>query len=100
MNLVDALPKTWTKVGCFQAVRLHAELKRELSSLHPLFGVKAICIARREGRDDFLFSLQSHSKRVAVVHFTWSKEKTADFPWTTFFNSAEDFIANWHRIFE
>ncbi len=100
MHAIDTLPETWLKVAADEASRLGAELKREVCSLHPLFGIGAVCIARREGRDDFLFSLPSHSKPIAVVHLTWSKEKAADFPWTTFFDSAEDFTANWKRIFE
>jgi hypothetical protein len=100
MHALDTLPETWAKVADAEARRLEAELKREVCSLHPLFGLTVVCIARREGRDDFLFSLPTHSKPLAVIHLTWSKEKTTDFPWTTLFESAEDFTANWKRIFE
>jgi hypothetical protein len=97
---MDTLPETWVKVAAAEAARFEAELRREVCSLHPLFGVAGRCIARREGRDDFLFSFPSHSKQIAVVHLTWANEKTADFPWTTFFESAEEFLLNWKRIFE
>ena len=100
MLTFDTLPETWTKLPEGEARRFEAELKKEVSSLHPLFGVAGQCLARREGRDDFLFSFPEHSHPIAVVHLTWSKEKTADFPWTTFFASADDFTSNWRRIFE
>ena len=100
MLTIDTLPESWTKITDAEARQFEAELKTEVCSLHPLFGVPGQCLARRERRDDFLFSFPSHSRPMAVVHLTWSKEKTADFPWTTFFDSAEDFTTNWRRIFE
>jgi hypothetical protein len=100
MTALDTVPETWARVTDSEARRLEAELKREVCSLHPLFNFSAVCVARRGGRDDFLFFLPAHSKPFAVIHLTWSEEKTADFPWTTLFESAEDFAANWRRIFE
>lgn len=100
MIAAETLPEGWFKVESADARKFEAELKREACSLHPLFGLKSQCIARRDDRDDFLFFCPEHSHTIAVVHLTWSKEKTADFPWTTFFEDGDDFIANWGRIFE
>jgi hypothetical protein len=100
MHASDTLPDTWVRVDASEASRFEAELAREVCSLHPLFGITARCIARRERRDDFLFSFAAYSKPFAVVHLTWAKETTVDFPWTTFFESAEDFFMNWRREFE
>ena len=70
---------------------LESELGNEVSAAHPLFGVKAIAVARGEG-DDVLFHLPDHSPPLAVVHLTWSKESTPDFPYTVFYSSLEDFV--------
>jgi len=80
-------------------VRFEAELAREVSSQHQLFGVSVECTARRKDRDDFLFSLVGCAS-LAVVHLTWRPEKLPDFPWTTMFSSEADFRTNWRKIFE
>ena len=65
---------------------LEDELKREVSPRHPLYGIEAKAIAR--GReDDFLFALADG--RCALVHLTWKRESSADWPWTVFFADFE-----------
>lgn len=49
--------------------RLEAELHRELSVGHPLFGVRATALARCGHCDDTLFQLPDGT--FAVVHLTW-----------------------------
>lgn len=67
------------------------ELQRELDSTHPLNGVAAIAIARRQDNDDVLFSLEDG--RMAVVHLTWiGKQDKSPFPWTVLYATAEAFV--------
>jgi hypothetical protein len=94
------LPEAWTRVANADKHRFEAELKRELPDSHPLKNLSVECFARRDGSDDFLFYLPSHSDSFAVVHLTWSVEKKSDFPWTTFFNDAVDFTTHWRRILD
>ena len=97
---MQTLPDGWLEVSDKEAAGFEAELKKEVCALHPLHEQQARCIGRRKDRDDFLFLFPGSARPVAVVHLTWSIEKTADFPWTTFFESEEDFSQNWRRIFE
>lgn len=71
---------------------LLSELRRELPQDHPLFASDVLPIARRQDCDDVLFGL--NDGRVAVVHLTWSgkTEPTAEFPWTTIFESMDSFV--------
>ena len=65
---------------------LEEELKREVSRLHPLYGIEAKAIG--QGReDDFLFALADG--RCALVHLTWKRESSAEWPWTVFFDDFE-----------
>ena len=50
-----------------------AELRRELSPGHPLYGLPLRAIGRRPDRDDALFAIRDGSGRVAQVHLTWLK---------------------------
>ena len=71
---------------------LEAELAREISPGHPLFGQKAISVARRNDCDDVLFLLPDNAYPLAVVHLTWTGqgEKKREWPHTTFYVSLED----------
>ena len=97
---ISVLPDSWFAVTEDEARAFESELKKEMSPSHPLLGVAAQCVARRKVRDDFLFQLTSVDRPLAVVHLTWSKEVSGDFPWTTFFQNEEDFSLNWRKIFE
>lgn len=100
MDPIDTLPETWSKIAAIEIVRIEAEMERELCPLHPLYDLVGHCVGRRDGEDDFLFYFPTHPKPVVVVHLTWSREETSDFPSATFFTSAEDFSQNWRRIFD
>jgi hypothetical protein len=69
---------------------LVAELKRELSPQHVLFGRDVVPIARRKDSDDVLFRLDNGS--VAIVHLTWSgkQDQHPKFPWTTIHKTIDD----------
>jgi hypothetical protein len=94
------LPDGWFPVSESEAGLFATELKKEMSPAHPLNDVAAVCLARRKDRDDYLFQVPLIDKTHVVVHLTWSKENSADFPWTTFFRNEDDFIQNWRRIFD
>ncbi len=98
--MFEVLPETWITVTDEERLRLETELKREVSHEHPLFGLSGRCLARRADRDDFLFSFSDAKHPFAVVHLTWRVEKGMDWPWTVFFLDANDFDANWRRIFD
>jgi hypothetical protein len=99
MNDIN-LPESWTPTLPSDAHKFEIELEGEICKTHPLSGTTFMCVARRDGQDDFLFRLESHERAFAVVHLTWSQETEPDFPWTTFFASEQDFIDNWRRIFD
>jgi hypothetical protein len=69
--------------------QLHAELPHD----HVLAGVQVIAIAQRQDCDDYLFSLEDGSGRVAVVHLTYSKNIDARWPNTHFYASLSAWIS-------
>jgi hypothetical protein len=73
---------------------LRAELHRELSPSHPLFGVTVAAIGRRSDCDDVLFQLLDGSNRVAVVHLTWRGRPEEDSRWpdTVVYGSLQDWV--------
>lgn len=72
---------------------LEVELRNEASAGHPLFGQKAISVARRFDSDDVLFLLLDHPAPLAVVHLSWTgrPERNSAWPHTTFYESLEQF---------
>ena len=73
---------------------VETELQREIIAGHPLYGLKVQAIARRSGYDDYLFFLPNNKLPLAVVHLTFQKETTVNFPHTSFYNSLDDWIEN------
>jgi hypothetical protein len=73
---------------------LEAELRNEVTDGHPLYGRKAISVARRQDSDDVLFLLLDHPSPLAVVHLTWSgrPERNTNWPQTTFYTSLQDWV--------
>ena len=66
---------------------LKAELKKELSEGHKLFGLHIEVLAKREDRDDILVSTE---RGYFIVHLTWSgKQEKEPFPFTEHFESIE-----------
>ena len=69
---------------------LFAELQREVDSVHPLHGLVATAIGRRQGDDDVLFALADG--RLAVVHLTWiGKRDKSPCPYTELYQTAQAF---------
>ncbi len=71
---------------------LVAQLRRELSPGHLLQNRDATAIGRRIAGNDVLFELDDGG--FAVVHLAWSPEpfSDAESPWTTLYDSFEDFL--------
>lgn len=80
-----SLPELWVACGA----GLEKELEKEvgLNLLHPLRGVQATSVARREDNDDVLFRLYNHTHHLAVVHLTWNREILPTFPSTQLYKS-------------
>lgn len=93
MNFEDLQTKTWLEPWHAVAGALEElELAKKVSSAHPLFGVEALAVARRNDNDDVLFFLPGQGHELAVVHLTYNhNENSAEFPWTRFFDSFAEF---------
>jgi hypothetical protein len=96
----ENLPEGWSELTRDEVVRITAELASELCLTHALNGLALTAVARRDRRDDFLFRREDGQDGCFVVHLTWRKESSADWPYTTQFSSLDDFSANWRRILE
>jgi hypothetical protein len=83
----------WVSVSD-EANYLELELRKELSSQHPLFGLKTRAIARRIDCDDALFEVESNAIPLALVHLTRSgkQENGPEWPHTRLFENIEGFI--------
>jgi hypothetical protein len=80
-------------VGIAAAALYESELKRELSPGHPLFGVPAAALGKRNDSDDVLFELRDGTGRVAVVHLTFCNHpEPPPWPQTTMFASLEAWV--------
>lgn len=84
----------WQPVAPTDAAPLEAELRRELSANHPLFGLPLTAIGRRSDADDVLFVIRQEPLRLAVVRLTWRGSAEADPQWpaTEFFEGDRDWI--------
>jgi hypothetical protein len=74
---------------------LEAQLRRELSPGHPLFGLPAVAVARRADNDDVLFYLPGSERSFAIVHLTWTagRQPAPDWPHTIRYDS----LGQWAR---
>jgi hypothetical protein len=69
---------------------MERQLNAELSRAHALHSLPVRALARREDCDDVLFAIEDGTRRVAVVHLTWSKTpQPIGFPTTTIFASLD-----------
>jgi hypothetical protein len=73
-----------------------AELRREVVSGHPLYGLSAVAVGRRLDCDDVLFRIDHPSCALAVVHLTWRMQPEHDQTWpqTRLFHHCEEWIQN------
>jgi hypothetical protein len=77
-----------------QMAGMAAELARESSSEHPLYGLPVRTLGRRQDCDDVLFAIEDGTGRVAVVHLTWTYHPPETPPWpgTAIFANMEDWV--------
>ena len=96
-NLATAndLPKNWFPVDEKLSETLLAELRREVSPQHILFGRRLRAIARNGSRDDVLFKSVDDDEAVFVVHLTWNPETDPAWPFTTRFEDQSQFSRRW-----
>lgn len=89
----------WSAVEERHRAALERELQRELIAGHVLFGREARAVGRRKDRDDVLFALFAAGgpSELAVVHLTYARETTPDWPHTMLFASAAEFVAGCMR---
>ena len=94
VTLDDLATVQWLEPWRSVVPGLEVELRNEASAGHPLFGAKAISVARRFDSDDVLFLLLDHPAPLAVVHLSWTgrPERNSEWPHTTFYETLEDFI--------
>lgn len=70
---------------------LLAELQREIDAAHPLWGLAAMAVARRQDNDDVVFALCDG--RMAVVHLTWiGTQDRLPWPATEIYATADAFV--------
>jgi len=83
------LPEGWDFLSRESAAAMEIELHREICEGHVLYGLECFAIARREDRDDFLFSVQGAAAPIYSVHLTWSwsEETSPDWPYAVSFES-------------
>lgn len=79
----------WIEVRREDRAELQTELYLEVGNDHPLYGIPVTALAKRQDRDDVLFSLKDGSDRVAVVHLTWTTPNHGSFPRVTFLQSLD-----------
>lgn len=91
------LPPQWLELTLGQATPLEAELHRELSRDHELYGRALRAIARRERRDDVLFASADGRGPIFWVHLTWAVETNPQWPWTETYRDLDDFAERWQR---
>ena len=84
------LPPQWVSIDPDESVRFEDEYAAEIAKGHPLYGVPARAIAKREDCDDVLFQLLRHLCEYAVVHLTWSGKEEAPPDWPGFELYADD----------
>jgi hypothetical protein len=91
------LPDEWMALAPADRTIFSAELQNELPVGHLLFNKNLTAIARRKGRDDFLFTAVGAPLPLYVVHLTWHKETDVNFPFASGFTDTRDFECNWRR---
>jgi hypothetical protein len=74
------LPAPWALVPMGERAVLEQELLAEVAEGHPLFGNEVIAIARCEGCDEVVFSVETDPVRFVSVRPTWRRSPEQP-PW-------------------
>ena len=77
----------WQIIPPDYASKVEDELYRDMNAGHVLSGRLFAAIGRRKDCDDILFYLGDRPPRFAVVHLTFQREKRAEWPKTSMFDS-------------
>ncbi|CEG25748.1 hypothetical protein BN1002_00565 [Bacillus sp. B-jedd] len=86
--LSGLLVEPWWVIPDEMSEVLETELRREISPDHILHGKKSLAVARRMDRDDVVFWIEELEK-FAVVHLTYAKETSGNYPRTELFTLHE-----------
>lgn len=87
-KLKEFMEDPWWVITKSMAEGLTTELIKELSSSHILYGKKAVAVARRQDKDDVVYWVNELDK-YAIVHLTYNKENSSEFPKTELFTLGE-----------
>ncbi|MGX5858694.1 hypothetical protein ACWKW6_33890 [Dyadobacter jiangsuensis] len=80
----------WEKISDDQAMFIKAQLVKEITWSHPLFGLQLTPIGRSGANDDILVSLITG--KLAVVHLTWGNPGDHLWPSIVLYDSWEEFV--------
>jgi sporulation protein YlmC with PRC-barrel domain len=78
----------WDKVE--EGNHFDKELKQELSFFHQLRWRRFKAVGKRQDRDEVLFEIKSGRNKYFVVHLTYRKEKSIDYPRACFYRDWND----------
>ena len=78
--------------GQASATRIAERLKQDLPKGHVLSGLELKAVARRVDQDDVLFEVVGGDQPLAVVHISWRRETDPRWPWTTFYQSWDEWV--------
>ncbi|NBI29175.1 hypothetical protein ERL59_09405 [Chengkuizengella sp. YPA3-1-1] len=78
----------WWVISNHMEESLNKELIKELSPNHCLYGKKTVAVAKRQDNDDVVYWIYELNKYV-VVHLTYSRENSSEYPKTQLFTLNE-----------
>ncbi|WCN37019.1 hypothetical protein [Aneurinibacillus uraniidurans] len=99
MDIQSLLKEPWVSVKEQSALSLNDELKREINQYHPLACKLLNAIARSESCDDVLYQ-DKENHLYYLVHLTWAKEQSSQYPVFKIFFELEDFIKYCNETFQ
>ena len=88
------LPVGWVAVDPVSGKNVSMELARETATGHALHGSTCVKVARRIDRDDVLFKVIGAGAPFHVVHSTWDKETSSEWPEARPYRDFEAFLAD------
>jgi hypothetical protein len=87
-RLQEFMAEPWWVISNNIAESLTIELKKELTPSHILYGKKAVAVARRQDNDDVVYWI-NELNQYAIVHLTYTKENSSQYPKTQLFTLRE-----------